>query len=133
MSLQNDFYVADAHVVAYQELVKFVTVAGQMANTPAIKAALDHAPEQATKGRSFLQITLDDAMDGFANVMARTIKSSNVTFEDVPHEFYLKLMRDRHGPKVTKQESKDQLKNQIDIKLKQQHILNRSEMPMFLR
>lgn len=133
MSLRNDFHVANAHTAAYQTLTRFVAFARQMTNTPDIKAAIDHAPEVVTQNRNFLQLVVDDAMDAFATVMAKTIDNSSVTFEDVPHEFYLKLMRDRKGNQFTKQEAKDALEKAIDEKLNQPNLASRSELPSFIR
>ncbi len=133
MSLNNDFHVANAHTASYQKLAQFVMFAAQVTNTPKIKMALDHGPEKVIKGRSFLQMALDDAMDAFAEIMANTIDNSDAEFEDIPHEFYLKLMRDRHGINISKQEAKDKLEEHIEFKQNRPYSQYNSDIPTFMR
>ncbi len=133
MSLKNDFYTTNAHTEAYQTLARFIAFAKQMSGAPKIKKALENAPEKVIKGRNFYQMALDDAMDAFATVMAQTIKNSDVEFEDIPVEFYLKLMRDRDGGNITKQDAEDQLREHIDLKTKSSFRMKQPSLPTFLK
>ncbi len=134
MSLRNDFHVANAHAMVYQSLGQYIALTNQLTNDPAIKAAFEHAPKKMTGDRNFLQMVLDDAMESFVSIMARTIQNSSTEFKDIPHEFYLKLMRNRHGTSVTKQQAMDQLKQEIDAKNAQPAaIMGRPRTPDFLR
>ena len=99
MSLRNDFHVANAHTTAYQTLARYIAFARQVQESGMVKDVIDHAPQTVVKNRNYLQIVLDDAMEAFATIMAKTMQNSDVTFEEVPHEFFLKLMRDRYGSK----------------------------------
>ena len=133
MSLRNDFHVANAHTSAYQTLGRFIALARQLTMSPAIKSSLESAPEKVVQNRSFTQIVLDDAMDAFATLMAKTIETSDVTFEDIPHEFYLKLMRDRHSSQITKEDAKDALKKHIDDINARPVSPQFSEVPTFIK
>lgn len=135
MSLRNDFNVANAHTSAYQTLARYIAFARQMNDNPAIKDVLEHAPQTVVKSRNFLQLVLDDAMDAFATVMAKTMQNSDVAFEEVPHEFFLRLMRDRFGSKIKKEDAKEALKKIIDYKLGQpaQRLTQQSELPTSIR
>ena len=133
MSLRNDFHVAQTHMAVSHAITQFTHFARQMMATPAIKSAFETAPQAVIGGRNFLQIALDDAMDAFVSVMTATIENSNVKFEDIPHEFYHKLMKDRHGPKVTAKEAKDALREAIDDKLSMPAALRNERLPAFLQ
>ncbi|MCB9991478.1 MAG: AAA family ATPase [Rhodospirillales bacterium] len=137
MSLRNDFHVADVHTAAYHAIGRFITTAIKFTETPDIKAAFSHAPEKLTKGRDLTQMVLDDAMDAFATIMATTIKQNqDVSFDDIPHEFFLKMMRHRHGQRITKEQAKETLKDVIDFKMKQREpmggVMKRHNLPAFL-
>lgn len=133
MSLRNDFHVANAHVLAYRFLGNFIQNARDLAATPAIKSALDHAPKAVTRNRNFVQIVLDDAMEAFATIMARALEETDADLSDLPHEFYGKLLEDRRGRKVTDQEAKDALEKQINAIISQPYIPQRSHTPTFLK
>lgn len=133
MSLKNDFHVAKTHIAVSHAISQFTQMARQMINAPVIKTAFEAAPAAALGDRNFLQVVLDDSMDAFVSVMAGTIENSNVEFEDIPHEFYWKLMKDRHGQAVTKQEAMDALKEAIDDKLATPMPLREKSLPLFLQ
>lgn len=133
MSLKNDFHVADAHTAAYQTLTRYITHCRELSNSKSATSILEHAPKTVIKDRTFLQIVLDDALDAFSTVMARTMHDSDITFDDVPHEFFLKLMRDRHGPKISKQEGRDTLEKVINFKLSRPALIYNPELPTFIK
>ncbi len=135
MSLRNDFHAANAHTAAYQTLARYIAFAGQMNDSAGVRHAVEHAPQTVIKGRNFLQLVLDDTMDAFATLMARTIQDSDVTFEEVPHEFFLKLMRDRYGSKIKKDDAKEALRKVIDFKMAQSSrvVAQQSDLPTSIR
>ncbi len=135
MSLHEDFtHVANAHTQSYQRLVDFLGLISGMATSNAkIKEAIEHAPKQVTRERTFAQIVLDETLDAFASVMAKTIDTSDATIDNVPHEFYLKLLRQREDESVTVADAKARLARHIEFRSKHQSSPLNSGMPTFLK
>ena len=115
MPLDRDNNVADKQQEVQESTRAFITLMSQLVKqTPAIKEAFDHAPSAIKANRNYMRIIIDDMLNSFVDIMAHTIKNSSAEFEDLPHEFYVRLYRDRHGTGIKKSEAIENLREAIE-------------------
>lgn len=96
---------ASEETVSIKVLRQFIDMVETMgAHNAHVKNAFEEAPENRTRGRSFLQVAMDDLMDAYA-YMAKDISDS----ERISMPFYLITARTRFGDDFKQSDATDRL------------------------
>ncbi len=118
---------ANQEEYALKELRKFVDLIATFGKHNAlIKNAFEEAPENKVRGRTFLQVAMDDLM----NAYAYTAKDLTDT-DRLSMSYYLIMARERHGANFSKSDATENLTARISQKAQDKN--PSLHMPEFLK
>ncbi len=99
----SDNMKKDFHTAVHNALSEFVNMVRIISSNEDIQQAYQNAPKEILQGRTFLEMTMDDAMEVFEWVMRDAPDNT------IPTEFYMKLMTYRDNQPVTEAEAQQKM------------------------
>lgn len=116
----------EVHARAHRSIDQFRAVVERFAANPEVKAAYDQAPTALTRGRSFAEMAMDDALEAFEFIM------QDVPATEVPLDYYRQIMIHRNnGRDISAAEAEQHLHNRIEAR-RSQTIARVRALPDFL-
>lgn len=107
---KNSFIISQQED-ARDQFSNFIRTIQRLNKDGALSEAFKTGPQALIENRNYLQVVLDDTINGFIDIMSDAVKNSELDLDDaihiVPIEFYAMLMTARDKPQYSKTKPKE--------------------------